>query len=306
MRILRNFPYKILSLLFAVSFWFFLVIFQNVIYDVQDPVPLEILNNPEGFEIATELPEVQVKVTAPKDEASFLRPDDFQAHINLKGMEEGIVTVPIVVSTKRSNVNIVSYVPQEVEIMLETVKSQSFSVKAAVVGAPSGDYRAGEPVHSPWRATVSGPQSLIDSISYVGHKIILTENDEDTIKGTYVLVAYDKQGKAIEHGLTIKPETVQTELQLTKVVDERSVPVRLAYNADVDTGRIKESVVSPSSIVLRGPIEVLTGLQYVDTVPITREQIESIMTGAGDPIDLMIPASLQLVDGEGQVQVTIR
>ena len=306
LRLFKNLPYKVLSLLFAISFWFFLVIFQNVIYDVADPIQLEILNNPEGLEMANELPDIQVRVTAPKDEASFLRADDFQAYIDLKDLGAGVETLPIQVSTVRGNVNIVSYVPSEIEVILEEVQSKSFAIRAEIIGMPEGDYMVGEPSYTPRKATVNGPKSLIENIAYLGHKITLNKNNTESTENTYVLMAYDHAGNAIERGLKITPEMVKTKLELIKTIDEKSIPIRLAYAKEVDTGRIRESSVSPSVLLLRGPVDVLQGVQYINTVPITRDQVKEIIAGVDVFVDFVIPEGLELMSEEKQVQVTIR
>jgi|GEM_PF-3656953 len=306
LRLFHNLPYKLLALICAMSFWFFLVIFQNIIYDLEEPITLEILNNPEGLEIANALPDIKVRVTAPKDETSFLRADDFSAQIDLKDIEAGVITVPVEVHTTRANVNVVSFVPSELELTIEEVQTKSFAIRAEVIGEPSEDYMAGEPSYTPFKATVHGAESLIQNISYVGHKILLNKQHTESIENTYVLMAYDYEGNPIEYGLKITPETVKTELELVKTIDEKSIPVRLAYASDVDTGRIKESAVSPSVIVVRGSVDILPGIQYIDTAPITREQVEQMLTGEDVFIQINLPEGLELVSEEDTVQVTIR
>ncbi|MDP4008522.1 MAG: CdaR family protein [Candidatus Peregrinibacteria bacterium] len=302
----KNLPFKIFALLLAVSFWFFLIIFQNVIYDVPEALTIQVLNSPTGVEIANPLPEIVVRVTAPKDDTAFLHAEEFKAQIDLTGLKEGVHKLPIRVSTEKSNVNIVSYIPREVEVTLEEIETKSFAIRAEIVGSPAPEYSIGESLYSTRKATVKGPSSLINSIAYIGHKIELTGQDKVNIKNTYTLVAYDEDGEPIDHSIKITPETVSTELQLVKELGEKLAFISLQYAEDVDVTRINGTIIKPSNILIRGRLTDLADILSIKTEPLTVDDIEKIITGGEFFVKLVIPDNVTWVNEDQKVTVEIK
>lgn len=304
--IFKNLPYKLLALFLAVSFWFFLVLFQNIIYDIGEPLKIEVLNNPDDLQIAGPLPEVNVRVTAPKDETAFLRAEDFTAEVDLEDLREGSSTVPIKVRTERKNVNIVSYVPREVVITLEEFEVMSFAVRAEVIGNPARNYMLGERSYRPRMVTVKASKSLVEEIEYIGHTIELNGDETANVKNTYALVVYDTEGNPIDHGIEITPDSVETELKLIREFDEKSVPIVLQFASDVDTTRINESIVSPPTLRIRGVVETISEVGSIKTEPITADDIEAILTDSAFSIKLIVPENVTFIDGEPKVSVEIK
>ena len=302
----RNLPFPILALLLAVSFWFFLVIFQNIIYDLAEPVEIEALNAPSGLEVASPLPDIMIRVTAPKDDTAFLNAEDFKAEINLEGLKAGEYKLPVRVSTEMKNVNIVSYIPQGVEVVLEEMSTKSFAVRVNLTGQAAPDHVQGAVYSTPEKVGVKGPVSLMESIAYVGHEVELTGTETANIKQTYTLTAYDEDGLTMDYGLTIAPETVVTEVEFIRAVIEKPLPISVQFAADVDTTRINEVITSPHSVVVRGGVDDLAVIGYIKTAPLTAKDIEAILTGGEFFPQLIIPENVTLPDGEPEVTVEIK
>ncbi len=302
----KNLGYKLFAVLLASAFWFFLVTFQNIIYEFEEPLQIEVLRKPEGLEISNALPEVKVKIAAPKGETSFLRIEDFNAYIDLSDREGGEGFADVHVTTERDNVRIVSFLPDRVAVTLEEEKSKSFRVEGDISGVPAGQFIAGTSSHTPKEVVVTGPKSLIDVIARVGYIVQLKGTETESVHTILPLTAYTVDGVLIENGLRMTPSEVEVQLNVIQSIRDKSVPVRLNFADDVDTSRIDFSGTTPKVIVVRAAFEVLPSLQYIETVEVTRAQVEAIMTGEEVRVVLMVPDGVEVVSGESDVIVTIR
>jgi YbbR domain-containing protein len=305
MRLFRNFPYKVLSVICALAFWFFLVIFQNVIYDLEEALILDIQNKPDGFEIASELPEIHVRVTAPKDEISFIRPEDFTAYIDLQEDIDEQSIAHVHVTTTRSNVNIVSFTPDIFPIALESVKSKLFPAKGAIVGQPATGYTSKTLSYRLGQVKVTGPQSSVDDIAYVQFEVPLEGIETESIIGSYKLYAYDIMGSRIETGLAFKPQVADATVEVEKLVLKRTVPIRLRFAEDVDPVRVGQSIIDPSTVVVTGEETVLSQVEFIETEIIDRILIDNILRKRVDSVRLNIPEGLEVMD-EQTIKVTIQ
>lgn len=303
LNIFHNLPYKILSIICAMVLWFFLVIFQNVIYDLEEALPVEVRNKPDGFEMVEEVPDVQIRVTAPKDEVSFLRPEDFRAYIDLSDIDDGVVEIEV--DALRNNVNVVSVVPEVLPVTLENLITDAFPISGGVVGQPATGYIAESLSFRLGQVRVKGPASLIEEIAYVQFMVELQGSETDSLVGSYTLHAYDENNKIIEHGLAFAPEKVDATLNIKRIELKHELPIVLNVAEDVDEGMLDTLVLEPESVVVTGDGDVLRDVEMILTEQIDREMLQELITGKKESATLVVPEGIELVDVES-VQIRIK
>ena len=305
MNIFKNFTYKLLALVSAVAFWFFLMLFQNVIYDMASPLPIEVRHKPDGFEIVQEIPEINLRVTAPKDEVSFLRSEDFDVYLDVRELSEEDGMVDIHVETSRKNVNVVSYVPSRIPITLESIQTEVFPVVGVVKGQPATGFVAESLSYRATDVRVTGPETLLEQVKYVKFEVELKGRETDTVIGAYSLSAYDENHEKIEHGIEIQPQEVDATLEVKKLALRKTVPVRADFAEDVDTSRIADIIIEPYEVVVTGPDIEISRVENIQTVEIDRELVRSLLVGTRNKVRLIVPEGLEVI-GEPIVEIKLK
>jgi YbbR domain-containing protein len=127
----------LLSLALAVVVWF-------AVSDAENPpetnffagsIPVLAVNVPQG-KAPTSLSQtgqVRVKITADKDIWNELSISDFKATVDLSGVTQTQVNVPVLVTVLRNDVKVVQVTPSSVDVVLEPVTTQAKPVKINTV-----------------------------------------------------------------------------------------------------------------------------------------------------------------------------
>lgn len=233
MRIFNNFWSKLFALMLSMLFWFFLVTFENVVYDFPEPLNIELVNKKAGLSIPYDLPTVSLRLAAPKDETAFLRDSDFKVYVDLAGHSEGEFIADVKVYSSHEKVNVISYSPTKVKITLEKEISKVFRIVGAVKGFPEESYEAFPPIHSPGEVLVTGPISLVDQVREVKYTVDLLSTEVETIRGLYRVIPYSAQFTALDQMLTVTPAEVEVQVSIAKI-EEEDVEGELVNPQDVD------------------------------------------------------------------------
>lgn len=146
--------------------------------------------------------------------------------------EPGTHTVSVIPAVDTSDLpfKIVSYSPRSIQVRLDRLKTQSFSITPVVNGIsiPPGYVLENQTV-TPQRVSVTGPEAEVDKI--VGAEIAfeLTEALDHTIAPELDIVLRDAEGQAINHlekHLTMDVEKAQLVLTVLK---ETGLPLEVKF-----------------------------------------------------------------------------
>jgi YbbR domain-containing protein len=294
----NNLSSMILALLLAVAVWIAATLQSDpfAVWEFAN-VPVDPVDQPEDtvfFE--GDASNVSIRVRAPQSVLETLNLADFEAQVDLSGVEIGQpATVPISVTVENEGARIQSYSPEDLTVHLEAVQVLSLPVDITILGEVATGYQATRPTVNPEVAVVRGPVPYLDDVAAVTGSLNIGGAREDVSQRVNI-TPRDSDGRIVP---TVEWEPEQVEVTV-------SVRRRLGFKPDVQvvpdlrgdpaSGYRRGSVsVDPSTVTLQGPTAVLADLPgFVTTFPIS-------ITGATEDLvvrrPLTVPNSVVVVEG---------
>jgi len=253
-----------------------------------------IINKADDLVIVDEarLSTVAITVRGPRSEITQLTALDIQATLNLGGLRDPseieVDVAPKV--TPRRGVRVVSVTPARVAVSVDRLVGKNFPLEVDK-GASVPPYSIGNVDYNPKQVTVRGPQALLDRVTRVVLPINLGDR-RDNFDGQFTPEPRDNTGTRV-NGLTVEPGGVTATVTVQRV--GRTVNIVPNIQGAPATGfRVGNTQVSPPSVTVNGPADVLAQLIVVSTAPIDvggRSESFSVYDVA-----LTIPAGLQVID----------
>ena len=163
--ILKNLPFKVVSLAIAIMLWW--AVGRDQPIDIPMAVPLEFQNAPANLEINSEYPfQTRVTLRGPARLLQELNPSEVHAVLDLQGATPGQRTVdlsPKDIHVPR-NVRVVQIVPSQFHISLDRSLSRSVPVQPRVIGTLLSGYGITDVVTDPAAITIVGPEQRVQAI----------------------------------------------------------------------------------------------------------------------------------------------
>ncbi len=250
---LRDWSLRLLSLIFAVMLWFFVVGEEKA--EITINVPLEIVNLPQGLIIANDIPSaIEVRVYGPQSLVRSIATERISKVINLKGVSPGKITEQITPDTLPlpKGVQVLRVQPRFVEIELERLIRKRLPVKPVITGKPAPDFKLGAVYVEPSYVVVSGPKSEVDPLKGVKTLPVDIKNASSRVV---------KKAGLITEGthLNIEPSLVEVRVEIVKIMGEKNVK-NVPVQIDVDVPGV---VWSPRHVAvkIRGWVRILRRLK---------------------------------------------
>jgi YbbR domain-containing protein len=179
--------------------------------------------------------------------------------------------------------------PSTIFVKLDSIISQQFEVQVNMIGNPAIGFDVEAPELSNETVTISGPESVVNSINQVVAEVNIVDASED-IQRTVDLVAFDAQGNKVQ-GLTMNPNSVQVFIPVSQRGGYRTVVVRIVTSGQIASGYRLTNIFSnpPTVTIFSSDPELVDSIPgFVETTPIN-------LNGADD--DMEIRVSLNLPEG---------
>jgi YbbR domain-containing protein len=305
----RNLSTLLLSIALAVVVWVSAVMASdpNQELALAQPVKLEIVGQDPGLLLmGNTQSQVQLRLNAPRSVWSQLNnsTNAIRVWVDLTAMKAGTYTVPVHVQINMRPVQIVRYEPEEIQIKLENLVTQNYTVSLRVTGQPAQGYEAGNPIIDHDQVTISGPESLTSHVQQVRATLDISQKSE-TIQTTLTPQPVDADGNLVS-GVTLNPRTVSVTQPIHLLGGYRNVIVKVITQGQVASGyKLTNIYVNPPNLVVfsTDPQAVNKLPGYVNTKPLD-------LTDAKDYIeiylDLDLPEDISIVgDPKVLVQVSI-
>lgn len=312
-KIFHNWGLKLISLVIAFLLWFFVVSTDDP-KDTQTyaniPVVLtntELLDNENKvYEVLDNTDTVRVSVRAPKSVFTRLRASDIIAEADMSKLTD-INTVAI--TCKIPNFEVESVTPNHdvVKLSIEEKSSKWVLVQYSITGEVAEGYMVTDVDLDQNAVEVSGPKSLIDTVSYAvvemdvsGAANSRTANVESTL--------IDKDGNKVESKSIVNSGSyihMDVEILATK-----EVPIELNVMGVPLEGYLATGVVecSPATVKIAGTATALMG---VSKISIPEEQL-NITGESSNMVNIInirdyLPANVRLADSSfnGRVTATV-
>ncbi len=288
----RNLGAKIMAVLFALFMWIYVMsVINPTISDNVNNIPVELLNVEEleraGIVLQGEQEHtVNVRVTGRSDQVYRLSRQDFVATADLSGHRNiGPNNVQVMVEVD-ADVE-VEYNPRFIRVELEEVIRKQKNVQINILGEPASGYVLGQPRLTPSAIWIEGPESSVNAVESVVAELQLDQESRDVV-ANLTLKAVDSRGDEVS-GVSLESEVVEVVVPM-----ERTKTVIIEPNLDLEAAEgyvIRNTRVSPRSIMIQGREEQLENLTRIETEPVERRDLtenESV------EVDLRLPDGISL------------
>ena len=316
----NNLGFKILAVIFAFTLWL-------VVYNLEDPTKTKTLtvnvtienresieNLGKYYEVIEGSNKVSFSVTAARSVLDKLDESDFTATADMDQIvieEDGTVgTVPIeIICTANVSGNSykLSSTNKNLKVSLEDLMIKQFVVSANATGEVAEGYALGSvEVTAPNVLKVSGPKSIVQTISTVVATIDVSGMSESRTTYEAAPILYDKNGKEVDTTrLTLSNSLVNVSAE---ILNTKEVAIAVKPTGTPADGYMITSISSdPTTILLKGSKSVLNGINSIE-IPDSLISVNGASQDVKATIDVSeyIPDGVTLVNTEdSSVEITV-
>ena len=185
---IKNFPQKILAVLLAITIWV-LVSNQNPLdtTEYQISVPISYTNIPKELAVVSPLVEnINLRVTAQKQDKSSIKPSNFQVIVDLQKIQEGENEILLTASLIQSDANykLIGLLPNQLNITTEPTVEKKVPVRITLVDNLGDNTVITEIKKTPSFISVRGAKSVVKNLEYIETlpvEINLSKNSQDFV-----------------------------------------------------------------------------------------------------------------------------
>jgi YbbR domain-containing protein len=305
----KNLRTFLLALILGVSVWLSAVSAAdpNDVRAFPNPIPLEVIGQDPSLILTSEIPQtVDVSLRAPRSvwESLVTRENAVRAIVDLSGLSAGEHTCDVQIIVDQRPYQIVLANPTTVDVVLESLATQTFPLSLSLSGQPAAGYQVGEATKDITEIAVSGPESLVKQAVRARVPINL-DGVREGIDESVPVQVLDGQDQIVR-GLTINPESVHVTVPISQQGGFRDVAVKVVVQGQQAAGyRIENiSVFPPVVTVFADDPELVNQLPgIVETQPLDlQDRKENVSTR----LSLNLPENITLIGAQTvQVQVSI-
>ena len=282
----NNVGIKVIAVVIAALIWLMIVNISDpektvIIYNI--PINItheEVITDMNMVYNSDKNATVNITVSGKRSVVSQLSAEDFTATASLKELSK-VNAVPVQVSAVQNyigrKITIEKQSKQTLEVSIEQVKKQKYSVSVEYSGSPEEGYVAGGYNLSKSIVTVEAPESLLDKIDRVVARCDIDgENTDFTTKSR--LYVYDKHDNILKSE-KIKLSSKRVSVSVT-ILNEKQVPIETPSIGVPEEGyHVGKVTVSPENITLVGKKEVLDTVEKLvisDTINISGKTTDTV------------------------------
>jgi len=293
---------RIISMVFAITLWLFVLSDINPYNTVYISVPIQILNEnsiqEKGLEIKNKAyqKEITVAVEGRTDLIQSVDSSYFEAFADLsKATNIGSNDVAIEFIKLKDSINVKNYNPVSIKLEIEKVEEKTFTISVKPEGVLKDKFSVIWSSVAPEAIAIRGMESMVKSIGSA-------------------VVSIDVTG--LDKNLTVKKDcrindiygNEMTELSGRYIVDvnigvAKEVPVVPVIQGKVSSDYIeKERLVYPNSVLITGTVDVLNGISEIRTNAVN---IEGYTGNLDVKVPLSIPEGVTLYNSSNEAKVNV-
>lgn len=166
--ITENWTLKLLSLVFALMLWFFIMGERRL--EVNYRVPLELQNLPKELMVANEIPSmVDVRISGPRTLLMKVSPNDISITVDLTGLRPGLTSFRRLEERLNlpSGLRVTRLSPSFVDLRLERIQQKTVPISIALSGEPMSGFVVGGVRATPDKVTIEGAETELKSVTDV-------------------------------------------------------------------------------------------------------------------------------------------
>lgn len=257
---------KLLALLVVLVIWF------SVAGQTRQVAPITIQNVavsldslPAQFAVtSTDPTEVSVTVQGPEDMLRELRiavatrSSDMMAHADLSSLTEGVQLARLTVQGLPSGVSLKKIEPDSVRVTLDPIRTKLVPVDPRFAGSLPPGYKLTGATTDPQTVTLSGPQSILDSIDRVTTTTVSLNNRTASFEEP---VDVDISGNEI-----LVRDRLILRVQISEDQGTRKFEVPVTHESGDGSGLGMTFEPSTVTVTLKGPMPALLRITEADII----------------------------------------
>lgn len=301
----RDTTIKILSVLFAIFLWFYVITEQNPVVPKDITIPVRIinletlntnnlimLNDPNSFSVT-------LRIKGKKEILDTIVPSNINAFADISSYNTaGDHDLPVVISGLPEGVSITSKSFQTVRVILDRKAAAQRPVTFKITGNPIAGLAYMMPNLTPTEIILTGAESLINKVKEARVDIDIagaSSNVEERLPIKFL----DAQGKDVSGVQTDTPYITVT----VPIANTKRVPIQLITEGSVADGyAIADQAVVPKEILVTGDQQALDSLTVINTGVVN---ISNLAADTELPVILSLPEGIQLVNTNEEAKAVL-
>lgn len=305
LKITNNSRSKMLSVVFAIIFWLFVM-------DQENPemskwimkIPVELKNEQmildDGLVIMDRTEKlVDVEIKGRRNDVMDVKASDIRISANLLGHGKGNNSIPLDKTILHNNVVISDISQQDVKVFIDQIIEVPKPVDIGIVGKIESGYIKDSMATLPEEVLVKGPETYVNSVSMIKGELDVTELRGDITKEVAVY-AVTNDGSTVNN-VQLGVQYVDVSLGIKKVKSINVLP-NLVGNAPKDY-KIVNVTLTPSDIVLKGQEEIINSIETLSTNPV---DISDLTETAELTVDVVVPDGTSIMYFEPPFKLNIQ
>ncbi|MCH4889987.1 hypothetical protein EZV73_20580 [Acidaminobacter sp. JC074] len=266
----RNTAPKLLSLLFAIVFWVFVMdqVNPEITRSLQD-VPVQLMGIEElkarNYEIMGEREfNVDVTLKGRRNEVNSITKQEVEISADIGDLTSGNQTILLNQNVSIEDITIDSISKDNITLDIDEIIRQPIDVKIIKQGTVPEGYLTEDMTLSLQQVFIKGPESFVNSVESVRGIINIT-NETTRISKEVAVEPIDINGETVT-GLEVETNYVSVTIPVSKLMDVTIQPSTV--------GTVKEGFgltaikVTPDSVNVRGQREVINALKFIETMDV--------------------------------------
>lgn len=297
---------KLLSVLFAIIFWFYVM--DQVNPEMIRTIPnlqVEILNQESvqngGYTILDQkVPSVAVKVKGRRKAVMNIKAQDIILSADLKDFHKGVNYFSINKKIFADNVTIEDLSENRIQMNIDRLTESTKKITLKMIGKLPEGLSVGDVKLSPEQVIVRGPESYVKLVNGVfGEMNLSTVQNNDNVNIS--LQAVDQNGQPVS-GIALSSDHVLAKLGVLK---ENSTEIEADLTGNLPVGyKVTNVLIEPKSISLKGQVNNMPLLKAIKTKSI---DLTGLIISQNLNIGLQVPvdSKLQGIPESVNVKITI-
>lgn len=304
LKITNNSKSKVLSVVFAIIFWLFVMDQENPEMSKWiENVPVELKNEQmlldDGLIVMDKTEKlIKVEIRGRRSDVLDVKADDIRITANLIGYGKGNNSVALDKAILRENIVISDVSQQEVKLFIDQIIEVAKPVDIGIVGKIKSGFIKDRMDILPGEVIVKGPETHVNAVASIKGELDVTELVEDTNKEVAVY-AVDNDGNTVNN-IELGVRYVDVQLGIKKV---KSINVLPNLVGDLNKEyKIVNIALSPSEIVLKGHKDTIDSIEALSTNLI---DVSELTSTTEIEADITIPEGTSIMYFEPPFKLTV-
>lgn len=309
----ENLGFKLAAVLCAILLWMVVVNVSNPVTTEKYTVTVTLANTSTVtdagmvYSVLDGTDTVTVTVKAQRSVLRELEASDLSVVADFNDITQ-MSTVPLQATSKRyaSKIERYSLDHSNLKVEIEEGMTKEFNVELKTTGTPEEGYEVGEKTATPNIITVSGPASVVETITEL-RATVSVDGRNATLRRNAAVTAFDADGQGVSsERLTFSQQEVLANVSF---LETKSVSLKVGVTGTCASGyRLEEAVSSPTTVTIAGKT---TALADVETIALPESLLDitdaSEDVSASVDISAYLPEGVQLAEGQdAKVKLTAR